>query len=357
MIQFTCYDNKRELKAAIRDNFLEICSESDKLYTYPLNCQTQINWVPDSGLFTSFFIQGLQFKSDPLTILEFRKLVQSKVLFKSINKNFSIVQLIGKGAFSVRNTNKIQHVYEITPLQSLQVIYKKPLAVKILDKTTSKINVILNEIQILRRLKGKHIVKLFEVYESKQSFYLVQEKLRPLNQNGINEGKLKKLTKQIIKTVKFLHDSGVMHRDIKEQNIMQSDCEDIVFVDFGVATEESISNQNEGTKFYQAPEIFDDSYYDCRCDWYSVGVTLYRLQKKCQQIRFQYTYIDSNQRSIDLTDFQQMNFFPVHGQELLKGLLQKDPNIRYSAKQALNSQFLKITEPCDEVITRKIVKL
>lgn len=58
---------------------------------------------------------------------------------------------------------------------------------------------------------------------------------------------------------------------------MQSDCEDIVFVDFGVATEESISNQNQGTKFYQAPEIFADTYYDFRCDWYSVGVTLYRL--------------------------------------------------------------------------------
>lgn len=150
---------------------------------------------------------------------------------------------------------------------------------------------LVNEIQILRLLKHPNIVKLHEVYESKQHIYMVTDvltggTLQDFLQTHPNpkEDTVKKIMKIIMEILFYLQTSKVVHRDIKLENFLFADnsFEKIVLTDFGFS---HLNNTKEfffekcGTPGYVAPEIFRTNsplQYD-KIDIFGAGVIFYAL--------------------------------------------------------------------------------
>lgn len=148
-------------------------------------------------------------------------------------------------------------------------------------------------------------LSLKEIYEGDNTFYLVtsylegaslneeidRSKVRFFLSQSTSEGRLpilaiKQLMKKLLADLAVLHDFGIIHRDVKPDNLMfarKNDFSSLVLVDFGLATHES----NErflfpkcGTPGFVAPEILTsrvDYKYTCKVDLFSAGCILYKL--------------------------------------------------------------------------------
>ena len=99
----------------------------------------------------------------------------------------------------------------------------------------------------------------------------------------MTEERVKELGFQIGLALKYLHHIGVIHRDLKLENVMMSDTSDEALpklVDFGLATLIGPSNTASdpfGTLGYVAPEVLKKKQYTYSCDVWSFGCILYAL--------------------------------------------------------------------------------
>ena len=164
---------------------------------------------------------------------------------------------------------------------------KELRAVKIIDKEQlgkENWSFIKNEIAILSELDHPNIVKIYEFFENHQFFYIVMElvKGRPLfrkiKEICGREDKSAGILYQVLRTLNYIHQKGIVHMDIKAENILYADGE-VKVIDFGLSTffdSNKKMNKQIGTKLYFAPEIIRKSY-TFKCDIWSAGVILFAL--------------------------------------------------------------------------------
>src|SRR5690348_17279112 len=104
----------------------------------------------------------------------------------------------------------------------------------------------LNEIDIMRSLDHDNIIKLFEVFETDKSIYLVLELIQGKSLQDVlkkstfrdeySEVKVINMIRSILDALAYLAAKGIMHRDLKPDNILLDKGEKIKIVDFGLAT-------------------------------------------------------------------------------------------------------------------------
>ena len=95
--------------------------------------------------------------------------------------------------------------------------------------------------------------------------------------NAIKLEEKKSIIKQLLLAVKHLHDNGIMHRDIKAENILING-KKIWLSDFGSAVKADRATEPVGTLAYTAPDFYSGSYRKS-ADMWSVGVVLHVLLK------------------------------------------------------------------------------
>ncbi|KFV71357.1 Serine/threonine-protein kinase SIK2, partial [Dryobates pubescens] len=191
---------------------------------------------------------------------------------------YDIERTLGKGNFAVVKLAR----HRVTKTQ---------VAIKIIDKTRldpSNLEKIYREVQIMKLLNHPHIIKLYQVMETKDMLYIVTEFAKNgemfdhLTSNGhLSESEARKKFWQILSAVEYCHSHHIVHRDLKTENLLLDANMNIKLADFGFGnfykSGEPLSTWC-GSPPYAAPEVFEGKEYEGpHLDIWSLGVVLYVL--------------------------------------------------------------------------------
>jgi len=171
----------------------------------------------------------------------------------------------------------------------------KEYAVKIMKKSHIKklraVTAIAQEIILLKKLNHENIGNIHEVYQDDQCIYLIVDLcsggvLFDVIVNSIvakkkmTHGDISLIIKQILKAINHCHGKGIIHCDLKLENILlknTNDLNSIKVVDFGLAREPGIYDYTAGTPGYCAPETISDHSYQKKSDIWAIGILTYML--------------------------------------------------------------------------------
>ena len=280
--------------------------------------------------------------------------------YPKTNLNFyRIGKLIGQGGFAKVNLG-------------LNVLTGRVVAIKSFNKNIKSKNGInmdmdkvLYEINLMKKLNHQNITKILETFEDDQFYFIIMEYINGGNlfsyvkkRRKLSEKVAKFLFRQIILGIKHIHSNLIVHRDIKLENILIDMNNNIKICDFGIgiilSSENQILHSHCGTPVYIAPEIItstkDKGYKGFPVDIYSAGIVLYIMvsgrlpfdespddiceinknkdMNKENEIKLKY--------GLSKREPKYLENISDELRDLLKGLLNKDPNKRLNIEQILN---------------------
>ncbi len=199
---------------------------------------------------------------------------------KKLDGRYEIHELIGVGGMAM--------VY-----RAYDTIDDRMVAIKILKDEFAKSEEFrrrfINESKAIAVLSHENIVKVYDVSFGDMIQYIVMEYIDGITLKeyiernaNIEHNKSLKFIKQILEALSHAHSKGIIHRDIKPQNIMILSDDTIKVADFGIARFSSAETRTMtgnamGSVHYIAPEQAKGSVTDSSTDIYSVGVILYEL--------------------------------------------------------------------------------
>mgnify|MGYP002576019619 FL=1 len=193
---------------------------------------------------------------------------------------YRIQRIIGLGGMAV--------VFEAEDLLMHRTVAVKMLKEGVGDDATS-VKRFINESKAVSMLSHPNIVSIYDVSVREDLKYIVMEHIRGITIKNYmsRKGKLPvreavSFTEQILRALDHAHSKGIIHRDIKPQNIMRLKNGMIKVADFGIAKLPSaetvtVTDKAIGTVYYISPEQASGKPIDPRSDLYSVGVMLYEM--------------------------------------------------------------------------------
>ena len=218
------------------------------------------------------------------------------------------------------------------------------VAIKILDKmilsqTPEDYELVRQEISILKIVKHKYIVQLYEILQTPQHIFIVMEYCEGkdlmdyiLTKTRLSELESLKFFQQLINALFYLHSQNISHRDVKIDNMLLDRNKDLKLVDFGLSTkytDDTLLDQPCGTVVYAAPEVLDgNEYHGMLADVWSSGIVLFGMTSGYLPFCDQDDEVNKKhvlEGKIDLPDF----FSPML-KDLLKHMLDINPITRYT---------------------------
>ncbi|XP_054050746.1 interferon-induced, double-stranded RNA-activated protein kinase isoform X3 [Rissa tridactyla] len=138
---------------------------------------------------------------------------------------------------------------------------------------------------------------------------------------------------QIVKGVKYIHSEGLIHRDLKPQNIFISHEDKIKIGDFGLVTSVAYGTltRNRGTESYMAPEQFGDKYGK-EVDIYALGLIWFEILSAVSRHEKSKIWEDVREGNLSKSF---TNRFPTEA-PIIKKMLSRDASGRYSASEILD---------------------
>eukprot|EP00891_Asterochloris_glomerata_P001841 jgi/Astpho2/1841/fgenesh1_pm.00038_%23_10_t len=223
-------------------------------------------------------------------------------------------------------------------------------------------NSLQREIQVLCKVQHPNCIKLFAVYITPRKVYLITELVtggelldRVTAKGNYTEKDAADLITQLLEGVSYLHSQGIVHRDLKLENMLMTDHTDkspIKIADFGLSKffqQGTVLSTMCGSPQYVAPEILGISdgnqAYSPAVDMWSVGVILFILLSG-------YSPFDDENDAVLFEKIKSGNYDaddPIwdhvsnSAKDLVARLLIVDASQRLSAKQALQHPWLKVS--------------
>ena len=249
-------------------------------------------------------------------------------------------RVIGRGAFGKVNIG-------------LNILTGRIVAIKSFNKNNlsneKAKKKILYETNLMRGLYHPAVTKILETFETDKYMLIIMEYISGGNlQNFVKkrrklcEKTAKILFRQLIQGIKYIHSKGIVHRDIKLENILL-DLNNIVKIcDFGVGkiTEKGHKLLDQcGTPVYMAPEIIQgEGYEGFPVDIWSAGVALYIMLSG--NIPFNRDKTHDLQSAIINLPYKKIDDISDNANDLLKNILEKDPTKRYTPDQILEHPWM-----------------
>lgn len=198
-----------------------------------------------------------------------------------INDRYEIKEIIGVGGMS--------KVYKAYDRVDDRIVAVKILKDEYLSNDEYRIR-FKNESRAISLLNHPNVVKVYDVCFGEDLQYIVMEHVEGItlqefieSQKVLDWKEALVVTIQILKALQHAHDKGVIHRDIKPQNILLLNNATIKVTDFGIASfkrgeiRNPSGNEALGSVHYVSPEQAMGDYTDEKSDIYSVGIVLYEM--------------------------------------------------------------------------------
>ena len=281
--------------------------------------------------------------------LQFNKHNFISITKDSLTDFYKIIKIMGEGGFG--------KVYEVENKKTLEHFACKKLS-KININNLDKLK---NEISILSQADHPNIIKIFEVYESNRSLYIIMELCkggelfkkiteRAQKKNMYTEKDAAEIFKKIVSAIQYCHNQGICHRDLKPENILYLNEDEneknnhLKIINFVFSKYFKINKLSSRVDsiHYAAPEVLQQNYNE-KCDIWSAGVLLYLLLSG--HLTFSgsdeteiYGKIKSIQYDLNKELWQNIS---DEAKDLIKHMLVPQDE-RYSAKEVLEHPWFQI---------------
>ena len=253
---------------------------------------------------------------------------------------------IGQGAYAIVRTG-------VKKANNMKFAVKTYEKTKLLDPHRKRS--VQREIEILGTLRHQNIVKLFETIDTSKQLHLVLEhiggsslhsylKRRP--NRRLEEPEARRIFKQVLLGIEYCHHKLVTHRDIKLENILLDDSNNIKIIDFGFSTCFSHDKKVKmfcGTPSYMAPEIVARvEYSGPPADVWALGVLLYVLLCGCYPFKAQ---VDKElYKKIQYGQFTIPSHVSQGARGLINRIMRVDPKKRPSVHDILKDNWIVSTD-------------
>ncbi len=205
--------------------------------------------------------------------------VAAPELTGTVAGRFLIVKLLGAGGMG--------QVYRAEDTKLKRVVAIKRMAPRLQQDDRDRRR-FLREAQQASALNHPNIAAIYDVIEEQGEIFLIMEyvegtPLRAMIHNGFSTGQFFDLAIQSLEGLNAAHEKGILHGDIKPENIMLTPEGRVKVLDFGVArrfstlTVETLTGTISGTPAYMAPEVLTQKPYDGRADLFSMGLVCYEM--------------------------------------------------------------------------------
>ncbi len=233
------------------------------------------------------------------------------------------------------------------------------------------------EAQAAAGLMHPNIVNVYDVGEEKRMYYFVMELVEGITLKHYIEKKITLTPKEAISIaiqvsmgIEAAHNNGIIHRDIKPQNIIISKEGKVKVADFGIAkaaTSNTVTSHAMGSVHYTSPEQARGGYSDAKSDIYSIGITLFEM------ITGHVPFDGETTVAVAIKHIQEempsprvyVPDVPISVEQIIAKCCQKNPDRRYAnvgqlihdLKRSLTNpdeEFVVIQEPASEGGTKNI---
>lgn len=224
-------------------------------------------------------------------------------------KNYILLEEIGQGGTGKTFLIKDEIIDEVFVCKKYSPFYEN-------DKELY-FKYFLKEIKLLHRIYHKNIVRVFNyyLYPEKTTGYILMEFIKGYKINDFileNPDRLNDLFVQAINGFMYLEEEGILHRDIRPENILVSENGTLKIIDFGFGKTIDFDNANNSVSLnwrFQKPDEFERNIYDFKSEIYFLGKLFEEILLSIENVNFKFTSLLS--RMIVSYDSRVSSFFSI----------------------------------------------